>query len=121
MHSGADGRRLLTLTGARAREGLGIGSAEAGDVNGDGFDDLVIGAWQHAGGAQSGGKVYLYSGMDGALLRSITGRIPGETFGFDATGAGNVDGDGVADLLLTSAWSIIRGFRTGQMFVISGK
>jgi hypothetical protein len=90
-------------------------------VNRDGFDDLVIGAWQYAAAAPSGGKVYLYSGKDGSLLRTITGRVPGETLGFDATGAGDVDGDGVIDLLLTSSWSNVNGFRSGRMFIISGK
>ncbi|MEZ4584875.1 MAG: FG-GAP-like repeat-containing protein [Gemmatimonadales bacterium] len=121
VRSGRDGRELLTLSGEQPGDGFGIGSAEAGDVNGDGHDDLVVGAWQYAGAAQSGGKVYVYSGKDGTLLREITGRVPGETFGFDATGVGDVDGDGVVDLLLTSTWSNIKGFRTGRMFVISGR
>ncbi|MBC7898068.1 MAG: FG-GAP repeat protein [Cytophagaceae bacterium] len=121
VHSGKDGRRLLQLTGERPGDNFGIGSADVGDINGDGHDDLVLGAWQHASAAQSGGKVYVYSGKDGTLLRSITGRVPGETFGFDATGVGDVDGDGTIDLLLTSSWSNIKGFRSGRMFVISGK
>jgi hypothetical protein len=121
IHSGADGRRLQTFTGEAAGDGFGIGSANVGDVNKDGFDDLLIGAWQHAGAASSGGKVYLYSGKDGSLLQTITCKVPGETFGFDATGAGDVDGDGVIDFLLTSSWSGIQGFRSGRMFIISGK
>jgi hypothetical protein len=121
IHSGADGRRLYTFTGEGPGDGFGIGSADVGDVNKDGFADLLIGAWQHAGAASSGGKVYLYSGKDGSLLRAITCKVPGETFGFDATGAGDVDGDGVIDFLLTSTWSGIKGFRSGRMFVISGK
>jgi hypothetical protein len=121
VHSGADGRRLHALTGEGPGDGFGIGSADVGDVNRDGFDDLLVGAWQFSGAAPSGGKVYLYSGKDGSLLRAITGRVPGETFGFDATGAGDVNGDGVPDLLLTSTWSNIKGFRSGRMFLISGK
>ncbi len=121
VHSGATGRRLLTLSGEHPGDGFGIGSAEAGDVDRDGYDDLVVGAWQYSTVAASGGKVYLYSGRNGTLLRAITGRVPGETFGFDATGIGDVDGDGTVDLLLTSSWSNIRGFRSGRMFVISGK
>ena len=121
VHSGSDGSRLLTLTGEAQGDGFGIGSADAGDVNGDGHDDLIIGAWQHGGAAPSGGKTYLFSGKDGALLHTFTGKVPGETFGFDATGMGDVNGDGVIDFLLTSAWSAINGARSGRMFIVSGK
>ncbi len=121
VHSGVDGRRLYSFTGEAAGDGFGIGSADVGDVNKDGYDDLLIGAWQHSGSASSGGKVYLYSGKDGSVLRTITCKVPGETFGFDATGIGDVDGDGVIDFLLTSTWSNIKGFRSGRMFIISGK
>ncbi len=121
VHSGADGKRLYTLTGETAGDGFGIGSADVGDVNKDGYDDLLIGAWQHASAAASGGRVYLYSGKDGNLLQTITCRTPGDTFGFDATGIGDVNGDGVIDFLITSAWSNVKGFRSGRVFVISGK
>ncbi len=119
VHSGADGRRLLTLTGEGAGEGFGIGPAAAGDVDGDGYDDLIVGAWQYAGAAVSGGRAYLYSGKDGALLRTYTCRTPGDTFGFDAVGMGDVDGDGTIDFLITSAWSAIHGFHSGRMFIMS--
>ncbi|MCH9647281.1 MAG: FG-GAP-like repeat-containing protein [Deltaproteobacteria bacterium] len=120
VHSGADGRRLFNLGGEAAGDGFGIGPADAGDVDGDGHDDLIIGAWQHRSAAPSGGKVYLYSGKDGSLLRAITSKVPGETFGFDATGMGDIDGDGRIDYLLTSAWSAIRGARSGRMFIVAG-
>ncbi|MEW5917402.1 MAG: hypothetical protein AB1762_13410, partial [Gemmatimonadota bacterium] len=121
VKSGVDGRDLVTLTGENAGDGFGIGSADVGDVNKDGYDDLILGAWQYAAVAASGGKIYVYSGRDGTLLRSITGRIPGETLGFDATGVGDIDGDGVVDFLVTSTWSNIKGFQSGRMYVISGR
>jgi FG-GAP repeat len=120
VHSGADGARIHALTGEFAGNGFGIGSAEAGDVDRDGYDDLIVGAWQFAQAAPAGGKLYLYSGRDGRLVGSVTGRVMGETLGFDATGIGDVDGDSVPDLLVTSAWSAIRGARSGCVMVLSG-
>lgn len=121
IHSGSDGSRLLSLTGEAGGDGFGIGAADAGDIDGDGHADLIIGAWQHGGAAPGGGKVYLYSGADGTLMATYTGKVPGETFGFDATGMGDVDGDGVSDFLLTSAWSSVEGPRSGRVYIISGK
>jgi len=119
VHSGKDGRRLLTLTGETAGEGFGIGPATAGDVDGDGFADLIVGSWQYGQAAISGGRAYLYSGKDGHLLKTYTCRVPGDTFGFDAVGMGDVDGDGTIDFLITSAWSGVRGYRSGRVFIVS--
>jgi hypothetical protein len=119
VHSGATGRRLLTLTGETAGEGFGTSPSNAGDVDGDGHDDLIVGAWQYAAAALSGGRAYLYSGRDARLLKTYTCRIPGDTFGFDAVTMGDVDKDGTVDFLITSAWSGIRGFHSGRVFIIS--
>ena len=119
VHSGQDGRRLLTLTGATPGEGFGTSPSNAGDVDGDGRADLIVGAWQYAGAAISGGRAYLYSGKDGRLIKTFTCRTPGDTFGFDAVSMGDVDGDGTVDFLITSAWSAIRGFHSGRIFIIS--
>ena len=119
VHSGKDGRRLFTLTGDTPAEGFGTSASMAGDVDGDGIPDLIIGAWQFAQEAQSGGRAYLHSGRTGQRLATYTCRIPGDTFGFDAVGMGDVDGDGAVDFLITSAWSGIHGFHSGRMFIIS--
>lgn len=119
VHSGKDGHRLLVLTGETAGEGFGTSPSVAGDVDGDGHADLVVGAWQYSGAATSGGRVYLYSGKDGSLMKTYTSKVVGDTLGFDSVALGDVDGDGIIDFLVTSAWSGVRGFHSGRVFVIS--
>jgi tetratricopeptide (TPR) repeat protein len=119
VHSGRDGKRLVTLTGEVPGEGFGIGPGKTGDVDHDGHADLVVGSWQFSAAATSGGRVYLYSGRDGHLIKTFTDRIPGDTFGFDAVGIGDVDGDGTVDFLITAAWSGVHGNHSGRIFIVS--
>lgn len=120
VHSGKDGKKLLDVTGTQPGEGLGTSPSDAGDVDGDGVGDLIVGAWQNREKAPSGGKVYLFSGAGGKRLAAWTCKQHGDTFGFDATGLGDVDGDGRIDFLLTSAWSPVHGPKTGRVFIVAG-
>jgi hypothetical protein len=120
VYSGKTGAVALTLTGDAAGEGFGIGAARTGDLDGDRRADLVIGSWQYGGAAWSGGRVRIFSGSDGKVLQTITGKVPGETLGFDAVGVGDIDADGITDFLVTSAWSMVNGLRSGRVFVVAG-
>ncbi|MBV9434744.1 MAG: FG-GAP repeat protein, partial [Acidobacteria bacterium] len=91
----------------------------AGDVDGDGHADLIVGSWQYSFAAIGGGRAYLYSGKDGHLIRTYTCRTPGDTFGFDAVSMGDVSGNGMSALLITSGWSGVHGFHSGRVFLIS--
>jgi large repetitive protein len=119
VYSGKDGHHLLTLTGETAGEGFGTSPSVAGDVDHDGHADLIVGAWQYAGAAVSGGRANLYSGKDGHLMKTFTCLIPGDTFGFDAVTMGDVDKDGTTDFLITSGWSGVHGFHSGRVFILS--
>lgn len=121
VFSGKTGAPLLTLTGDEAGDGFGIGAARAGDVDHDGRADLVVGSWQYSAGAWSGGRVQIISGKDGHVLQDIVGAVPGETLGFDAVAVGDVDGDGVTDYLITSAWSGVNGLRSGRVYIVAGE
>ena len=119
VYSGRSGKTLLTFTGETSGEGFGTTHSTTGDVDHDGHADLLVGAWQYAGAAISGGRAYLFSGKDGKLVKTYTCRTPGDTFGFDAVGMGDIDGDGTDDFLITSGWSGVHGFHSGRIFLIS--
>lgn len=102
VFSGKNGKLLHLFTGAEPGDGMGPGRS-AGDVNGDGRDDLVVGSYLSSAGAPFAGRVTVFSGKNGKVLRDFVSTNAGETLGFDAVGIGDVNGDRVVDLLLSGA------------------
>lgn len=101
VFSGRTGVRLYKFAGAQ-REGMGPGRS-AGDVDGDGHADLIVGSYTYGGaGISLGGRVQIFSGADQRVLATINGSRPGAQFGFDAVGLGDVSGDGKLDFLISS-------------------
>ncbi len=101
IYSGPTGALLWKLQG-QLGDGFGIGR-DAGDVDFDGFDDILLASWTNSTGAVRAGKADVFSGRTGAKLRTITSTTPNETLGFDAHGIGDADGDGHPDFVLTAA------------------
>lgn len=110
VYSGATGSLVRSVTGT-AGERFGAGVDLAGDINGDGTGDLIVGA---PGGAT--GRAVIYSGANGAQLRSIAGPTAGEQFGFAVARAGDVNNDQVDDVIV-GAPSAAGG---GRAYVYSG-
>ncbi len=100
-------------------DAFGISVASAGDVNGDGYADVVIGAWDPSGGP---GAAYVYlgsaaglSGTPATTLASPSGS--GSEFGESVASAGDVNGDGYADVVV-GAGGALRG--AGSAYVYLG-
>jgi hypothetical protein len=91
-----------------------LGLASVPDQNGDQKLDLAVGYPQAASGA---GAVYVYSGSNGVLLRTLNGAVVGDTFGLHIADAGDVNGDGVSELAVqTSLTSSKRTMTKVQLF-----
>ena len=120
VFSGVDGSVLHSIPGASSNQGFGIGQGWTGDVNDDGHDDFLVGAWLSRDAVFNGGKAVLYSGADASVLRVWTGNIASDTFGFDAVGMGDVDQDGAADVLITAAGNDQNGNGAGIAYLLSG-
>ena len=97
VFSGLDGSLLFTLD-ASQYAGYGTSASGAGDVNGDGLDDVILGIYTH--NRDGLGLAQVYSGADGSLLYAFTGESTEDLFGFSVDGAGDVNGDGRADVLV---------------------
>ncbi len=100
VFSGADGSELYAFPGNQHHSHFGDTVAGLGDMNGDGVDDVAVGTPKYNGIADETGLVHAYSGLDGSLLYAWEGEVSFGDFGFWIDGAGDVNGDGRADLVI---------------------
>ncbi|MGB0953213.1 MAG: FG-GAP-like repeat-containing protein [Planctomycetota bacterium] len=101
LHSGADGSLLFTWMEHTGVEQFGSAIAAAGDVNADGFPDIVVGAQNaEVNGLPFYGAAYVYSGADGTELYRFDGQEEGSSFGYSVAGAGDYNADGFDDIIV---------------------
>ncbi|MCU0798185.1 MAG: hypothetical protein MUC62_00745, partial [Candidatus Thermoplasmatota archaeon] len=119
-----------SFIGEDANDYSGISIGSAGDVNGDGYDDLLIGAYGDDDGGADAGQAYLILGAkDGwAMDRDLSmasasfwGEDAGDEAGRRVAGAGDVNGDGYDDILIGAPMDDDGGINAGQTYLILGK
>jgi hypothetical protein len=133
-----DGTNGFTLIGIDAEDKSGWSVSSAGDVNGDGFADLIVGApfGESAGGAYNEGESYVvfgkasWAGMPSLDLATLDGtngfRLVGgdasENSGYSVSSAGDVNGDGFDDLIVATPYASTPGSSNdGESYVVFGK
>jgi FG-GAP repeat/FG-GAP-like repeat len=97
-----------TLQGNQAAAGFGIGVASAGDVNGDGYADVVVGAYNYDAGESEEGAAFVFAGSAsgvasagaGSAVTTLQGNQASARFGWSVASAGDVNGDGYADVVV---------------------
>ena len=112
VYSGRDHQVLLTLQG-HGGDGFGASVAGAGDVNGDGIPDLLVGATQESSTITNTGRVYLFSGANGAILWQHDGESENSFLGGGLGMVGDLNGDGAPD-------QVVAAHGASQAYVFSG-
>jgi hypothetical protein len=126
-----DGRNGFRLSGVASGDFAGWEVGDAGDVNGDGFSDVIIGAYHADPHGEDSGSAYVVFGKAHGFPRNlnlsalngqngfrIDGAAANDRAGWDVSGAGDINGDGFADILV-GAYGV--GDYAGAAYVIFGK
>ena len=121
--SGSNGAHVLTLDSPNPEENgrFGRRAAAAGDVDGDGHADILVAA-DGEGGDWFNGRVYLFSGDGGALLRTYASPsgLPVTWFGYSVANVGDVNGDGVPEHLIGARFDGDDTTQPGRAYLFSG-
>ena len=131
-----DGTNGFFLGGQREYDNFGRAVGSAGDVNGDGYDDLIVGTWTASTGGQMTGAAYVVFGAASGWLPAtsvghyidngggvrLTSTNFADSIGYDVRAAGDVNGDGYDDLIVGAPFSGAGGAgSTGVAYVVFGR
>jgi len=99
--SGATNQVLYEIVGPVDEALFGLVMAGIGDADGDSIPDFAVGSSLIDATPTGGqGVVYVLSGLDGSVIRRLGGQFAGQRFGFAVAGVGDMNGDGLADVLV---------------------
>jgi len=120
VFSGQTGLALYTIYGPHGGQ-FGESVSGAGDVNDDNHDDFIVGSSSGGPMGIGGGYAIVYSGLNGAVLHSFQGDTNGDFLGQSVSGAGDVNADGFADLIVGARFDTLPGPQIGVVRVYCGQ
>jgi len=118
----------VRFIGEDANDYFGRAVSAAGDVNNDGYDDLIVGAYQEDSGGNLSGAAYIFLGandlaanIDASIASvKLTGGDVSDNFGASVSGVGDINNDGFNDLLVGAIDDDDGGAVSGGAFIFFG-
>ena len=102
--SGINTTAAAMVESNQANAWLGFSVAAAGDVNGDGYSDVIVGAFQYNNGQVGEGVAFVYhgsaTGINTAAATGLEANQANAAFGYAVAGAGDLNGDGYSDVII---------------------
>ncbi len=129
-----DGSNGFVINGIDERDFSGRSVSGAGDINGDGIDDLIIGAYRADPNGGYSGESYVVFGRDAGFDASLelsaldgsngfvlNGIDTDDRSGVSVSGAGDINGDGIDDLIIGADGAEPNGDDSGESYVVFGR
>lgn len=121
VYSGLDGSVLHELLGSTNNdERFCHSAAAAGDVNHDGYDDFIIGAYANGTNGIEAGMARVYSGLDGSTLFEFLGANEDDRFGIAVDAGMDANGDNYPDFVIVADMAEAASANGGVVYVYSG-
>lgn len=122
--SGITASPVWTGTSTQESANFGEAVANAGDVNGDGFADIIVGSPRYSNGEENEGAAFVYYGSPSGLPKQASWSAEGQQanafFGVSVAGGGDVNRDGYADVVVGAHFYDSGETNEGRVFVYLG-